>query len=287
MKRFFLFLGLFITLVNLASAQIDIQVGGIGPVRDVVRNVTWANSGIGAFNNSYIFTPAFPNETACLYVSNNDSSSHALSLIWYVTGDQNVNTYQGNTGKWVPAANNVFQPSIAASVTKGFFASLQNASRVAIVASNGSSTGTVTLTLVESQLSVGCGNNVTNGQVVCPIMATVSIATGTTQQIATAQPGNQIATYICGGYVSTNTAFAATGSIQFTYGTGTTCGTGTGNLYTIATGTGTPMYLLFPQLPGGFLTRYLNGAPDLATQNICLTNSTGQTLQIGYTFVAF
>lgn len=273
-------------LVTCALAQIDIQVGGIGPIRDITRNATWAASGVGGLNNSFIFTPNFTNESICVFIANNDTSTHSgFTIKWFGTGDQNVSTYQGNTGKWNPLGptNGTAFPQVLASSVTTVSVQSQAVSKVALVISGGGGAGTANLTLVESQTGSGCGN-IPVGPIPCPSMGTLNVPVSTTALMVPAVAGQAV--YICTLQITAGAAYTAS-TMSMLAGTGATCGTGTLTSWNLFVSTSTPDYI-FMASPTGITTRYSAATADLAGDGLCFQNgATGQTINLSFTYAQF
>jgi len=153
MKRLLFLLAL---LCGLASAQVDIRINSIGPYIDLARNVTWASTGVGTLTNNYILTPTIPDQGVCLYIRNNQAAVRSFNVVFAITGDQTVNSYQGNTGQWQVVNSGVATSQVAASTTFNTFVKLTGAARVAIVVTSGGGAGTASAFVVLTS-SGGCG----------------------------------------------------------------------------------------------------------------------------------
>jgi hypothetical protein len=93
-------------LLSLVSAglfaQVDIRLRDRSPYLVLGRNLAWGQSGYGGIENNYMFTPLNPDQGICVFVTNNNpTSSHALTIESWQTGDPGVTSYTGNTGRFV------------------------------------------------------------------------------------------------------------------------------------------------------------------------------------------
>lgn len=276
-------LSIFLLLcASVAVAQIDIPITAIGPYRDLARNVTWANVGQGSINNNYVLTPAFSNEGFCVYLQNNDTSSHSVNVAYFGTGDQTVTQYTGNTSKWVPAG-----PSgtvvTAASSTSIQFVRVQGVAKFVVSISTGTAAGTVTATVAESLNGTACGGILASGQL-CPITSSNTPITSTGTSVITLLnniPGQRV--YVCGVIINAAVAYTAPGTIKIQWGSSGTCTSPGNDVFDLVTGT------TFPQVwswggAGALIVSPVNNAADFINQNLCVTNSTGQTLTINWVF---
>jgi hypothetical protein len=96
---------LFCFMSTLAFSQaVDIRFNSIGPYNDLARGVAWGATGVGNSDNSYIFPPSNPQETTCVYISNNNpTSAHAFTLSLRYSGDPRTTGYLTSTtqqGRW-------------------------------------------------------------------------------------------------------------------------------------------------------------------------------------------
>lgn len=148
-------------LVSPVAAQQDINITSTGAYADLGRGLAWANSGVGGMNNNYLFTPQDSNEGVCVYVYNNDSSSHNFTLQAFQSGDQRITSYKGNTSKWIGTGQTgATFLTISATFQLATFFQVASAAKVAVVISGGSGAGTADVFLVQSQ-KAGCGNGST------------------------------------------------------------------------------------------------------------------------------
>jgi hypothetical protein len=288
MKKLLLILAL---LSASAFAQVDIHINTIGPIRTIAQNVNWIGTGIGSLTNNYIFTPSYTNEGVCLYVDNNDSNEHFVTLQLFGTGDQTVTKYQGNTVNWalLGPTSNFFTGSgttfILANTVKGFFIQASGNASVAIVFSSvGGTAGTnptVNVNMVESQAGTSC-TNATTGPVYCPQTVTTSVTSGSTVQLGPAGSTGE-AVYVCNLTISASGALAA-GNITLEYGTGATCTTPT-VASVFLTATTTPVFLTMVGAP--LQGRFNALGSDFAGLSLCVVNNQTTTIQATATIAQF
>lgn len=271
-----------------AIAQIDIPITSIGPNRDIARNVTWAGSGTAAVNNSYLFTPTWTNEGACVFITNNDTVNiHAFNLTLLGTGDQSVRSYQGNTAKWAllgPVANlptGGGGTTLLPTQTKNYFVQVSGQSSVAIVIANASGTSTVTVTMVESQNGVGCGNT-TAGPIYCPITISATVASGVTLSLLNSQPTQSI--YVCNAVFTSASAAGGADTISVLAGTGVTCGTSTVTTFSISVPAG--VAINFNAYGNPLIGRFTASVDNIGSA-ICIFNNAGTPIAVDLTVAQF
>lgn len=179
MKKLLLALAL---LCGAAAAQVDIRINTIGPYIDILRNGTWGGSGVGTLNNSFIFTPISPNVGICVYINNLDTVPHGFTLNSFITGDQQVNRYQGNTAAWfATGAVNQFG-FVNASQTIAYFFQVSGATGVTLLFSAAAGSGLVTVTAVQTS-GGGCAGS--PFAAVTPLNVLASTANGSQTGFAT------------------------------------------------------------------------------------------------------
>lgn len=213
-------------LCGIAGAQIDISTSQVGPYITLARNATWAGNGIGAINNAFIFTPVTPDAGMCFYVQNNDVGTHSLTIAVYETGDPQISGYESAAGaQWIYVGQG--SVTLTGSLAGNIFVKASGAARIAAVASNGTSTGTVTLNLVQTQQNCGLRAGAPLYCNVGPSTAgagniSVTVTTATTSQLIVAS--TSLGVHICWYSISIGgTPTTSTGKLF--YGTGGTCGT--------------------------------------------------------------
>ena len=243
MKRFFSLVTT-VALLSLLSFA-DINVRASGPYIDLARGANWSGSGVGGFNNTYIFSPQSAEQGVCVYVYNNDAvNGYTPNFIVFQTGDQSVNTYTGNTSKWIQLlATGTL--SIPASGSVQFFFKTTGAASVAIQSGGGAvNTGTVDLLAVQTQQ--GCGQRV-NTPASCTNTKSVSVATATTGVIL-ANTGSPTSIHVCSYQLLIGGPAAAvtTSTGAFKQGTGAACGTGTVTIFSFPNGNGTAQQFTMP-----------------------------------------
>jgi hypothetical protein len=279
---------LVILFVSVAAfTQVDIPINTIGANRTIARNWTWAGSGVGALNNNFIFTPSFTNEGICLSVTNNDTSTHAFTVLFYGTGDQTVKTFVANAGKWAllgPTSATDITPSQAAGTTVAYYVLAQGAANVAIVFSGASGTGTGTLNMVESQngANQGCGN-IPVGPVYCPLFSLAGL-TGSTTTADLITPTVGMAPYICNFTLSFQAAPAA-GFINILEGTGALCVTNQFTVFTVEVGPTTPLVTTYSGIP--LIPRYSSAGFDMVGKGICIQNTQATAGEAALTIAQF
>jgi hypothetical protein len=285
---------LVLTLLALSAtafSQIDIPITQIGPRRTITTNAVWNASGTGGLENNFIFTPAYTNETACVYVTNTDTASHELVLMSYATGNTAVTAYENNTQNWqllgptfTSQVNAVGFQNVLAGQTVALFSQVQNAARIALVFSAGTgSTATATVTLVESQNGYGCGN-VPVGPVYCPIFLSQQILSAHTSTVLPAASGE--APYVCSFSFSMGTADSAAALVEIELGTGTNCATLFGIPWQVDEGPTSPLFISALGPSSGLVTRY-SVAGDSVGQGLCVVNNTSNTIYINLTMAQF
>ncbi len=134
----------------------DVLISQRGPYLSLAYKAAWGNSGQGGTDNNYIFTPLDPNQGMCLFVSNNDTSSHSFTLAVYQTGDPNVVSYSNSAGRF--AQNSIVGTisPVGPGATASAFVHSSAAARVSVNISGSSGTGTADIYVVETS-SGSCG----------------------------------------------------------------------------------------------------------------------------------
>jgi len=293
MKRF-LILALLSALLLPArlASQIDIQITASGPIRNFFRNYKWNTAGQGGIANNFIFTPLYTNEGACFQLTNGDPTNTQQAIItFFGTADQTVATYENNTQAWSalgPTSNTPLYSAaanLAPQTSRTFFVQIAGQARVAVVFQllSGTATATATLNLVETQLSNGCGN-VSTTPVVCPYAGFVSILTGNTGSLVPAPSASQT-TYICNLIVLSNgTATASATGIELGTETTANCAGSLNEVFQFPT-TAAPVNINVSGQP--LLGRFKANGNDLAGTLTCLTNNSGVTVQVNFTFAQY
>jgi hypothetical protein len=284
MKRLFL---VFVLLCASAFAQVDIPINTIGPIRDLARNWLWTGSGTGTLNNNYIFTPTYTNEGVCIGLANNDTvNGHSFTIFVYGTTDQTVHSYQSNQGAWAllgPVSNlptGGGSVGLLVSQTKNVFVASNGMASMAVVITGGGSTGTGTITIVESPNGTACGN-ATSGPVYCPLTLSVAV-TGSGVTPVLANSAGQ-ATYVCGITVTASGALAA-GNIQFEYGTGATCTTPF-VYYQLLTATTSPVFMSMDGSP--LISRFRADGADSVNKYLCIANNQTTAIEVALNLAQF
>lgn len=280
------------SLAGQVSPNSDVRITALGPIRDLARNVNLQTVGNGGFFNNYIFTPTYADEGVCIGFTNNGGTSSGNFLIsFFGSTDQSVRGYQGNTGAWAPlgpTANNFGPPlsggffpqvSLFPSSTSNSFVKVAGQAQVAVVLT---STGTVqgttaTITMVESQNGLGCGNT-TTGPVYCPIAGiTGTTANGTNSAVQVGAAGKTI--YVCNFTLVSN----AGGQVTLAVSTDSTCadpGKVVFNTTTNTSGTNATEYTGLPligQIPG--LVQ--------VGRTLCITNETTSDIAWNFSIAIF
>lgn len=145
--------------------QIDIQRTVRGSNLDLGRAMPWTGSGysgnvdssgrpIPNFNNNFVVGVVDPDTGVCLYVSNNDASSHTFNIAISQSGDVQATTFTGNTGRWQLLQTN-FSTGVGASSTAITYFKTSGAARVAVALSGGSGSNTADVYIVLTK-SGGC-----------------------------------------------------------------------------------------------------------------------------------
>ena len=134
----------------------DVLISQRGPYLSLAYKAAWGSSGQGGTDNNYIFTPLDPNQGMCLFVSNNDTSSHSFTLAVYQTGDPNVVSYSNSAGRF--AQNSIVGTisPVGAGSTASAFVHSSAAARVSVNISGSSGSGTADIYIVETSAG-SCG----------------------------------------------------------------------------------------------------------------------------------
>lgn len=133
MKRL---LALFLVCLPIYAA--DMYIRQRGPYLTVARGVSWAGTGAGAFNNTYLFTPLNPDQGICVSVRNNNpTSAHTFTLNVYQTGDSSLMSYTPNIGRFLTDTVEGEISPIAAATTTCVYVHANAAARVALVFAGG------------------------------------------------------------------------------------------------------------------------------------------------------
>jgi hypothetical protein len=277
-----------ILLCSLSSGQaVDIKFNSIGPYNDLVRGAAWGSTGVGNTDNSYIFPPTNPQETTCIYVSNNNpSSSHTFTITFRYSGDPRVTGYispPSQQSRW----KNVFTKTdtVLASSTNNYSFSSPGAAWAQVqISGTSTQTGspdTADIYLVQS--SAGCGTATINatGQVPCPAASTFSgVLSGTIGLVVFAPPAGQYV-HVC-SYEITGT-IAATSASQVYFATNTS---GAANCSTVGSAdwlfTTSSSVVPHYYLAGGSAQLFQTDTPAEA---LCFNNpSSGSTLWISISY---
>jgi hypothetical protein len=153
MKKLLSILAILLSSI-LLHAQQDIPIKGNGPIFIMGRGLTWSGSGVGSINNNWIIQSPSLQTGVCLFLHNNDSSSHQVNFGSLTTPDPAVSTYQGNTTNWVASSNVGFGSMITpANLTSSTFIPFGAAASVVIPISAGSGSGTVDFFALQSSQS--------------------------------------------------------------------------------------------------------------------------------------
>jgi hypothetical protein len=257
-----------------AQTPIDITINQIGPYFDIARGVTWNVSGIGGYNNNYIFTPQSPEQGVCIYVYNNDTvNTYSASFIVLETGDQQTSKYTGNTARWFQILS-TGPITIGPAGTTQFFFKTSGAAR-AVIATGGGTGNAGTMDMVAVQTQQGCGPR-SNSPVSCTLVKSQVIPTATTVTFI-ANSTNATSIHICSYSVTIGGATVAAATSAFIQGSGVNCATAPITVWRLANG---PVNTVF-QLSGGAGEIFEVG-PSL---NICYTDggtTAGSTLSVSY-----
>jgi hypothetical protein len=98
----------------------DVNIFPTGPIYKITPALVWGTSTQPGFNNNYFFTPLAINESVCVFVyNNNTTSAHTFTAAIQVTGDPA--SIGPSTGTWQSAANT---SGLSAPVSPGFPAGL-------------------------------------------------------------------------------------------------------------------------------------------------------------------
>ena len=280
------------SLAGQVSPNSDVKITALGPIRDLARNVNLQTVGTGGFFNNYIFTPTFADEGVCIgFTNNGGTNSGNFSVSFFGSTDQSVKGYQGNTGAWAslgPSSNNLapalsggFYPQVSLfpSSTANAFVKVAGQAQVAVVlTSTGSVAGsTATITMVESQNGLGCGNT-TTGPVYCPITGIGgTTANGTNSAVQVGTAGKTI--YVCNFTLVSN----AGGQVTLTFSTDSTCATTGTTVFNTTTNTSGTNATEYTGLP--LLGQIIGGAQIGRT--LCITNETTANIAWNFSIAIF
>lgn len=135
-----------------ATIQADQIVRQSGPYLTLGKNLTWASQ----INDIWVFTPQNPDQGICIFVSNNDSSSHTFTLEVFQTGDPSLRQYTGNQSRYRPDIIQGTYSPVAANSTVTAYVHTSAAARAAVKISGGSGSGTADVYVVMTA-APGCG----------------------------------------------------------------------------------------------------------------------------------
>lgn len=139
----------------------DIVLTVKGPYLTVGTGLNWNSTGANGTDNNYLFTPSTPDTGVCLFIVNNDTSAHGVTPLVFQSGDPRVNTYTGQSGRYV-AVNVQGYPTggtpinVAANTALGFFAKINAAARVSVNLTTTGAGGTADIYITETT-SGSCG----------------------------------------------------------------------------------------------------------------------------------
>lgn len=145
--------------VPLPGLPQDQPINERGPALDLTdrsNSPQWS-----AANRVYIFTPLNPDQSMCLWISNNNpTNSHTFTLNVFQTGDRRVNDFTNNQGRWT-SDTVVGSPSpVAALSSSSVFVHSNAAVKVAVqitgAASAAGSPDTMDMYLVQTN-ATSCG----------------------------------------------------------------------------------------------------------------------------------
>ncbi len=207
MKRLIQRIGLEMILALFSAPLIcatDIPVFPTGPVFQL-NNLVWGQSGPIGFNNNFFFTPLNQNESVCVFVyNNNTTSAHGFSMSIAVTG--NPSSTKPSDGTWQNVASTGGSQIIAPPSPGsggGIGTSVSGASQISIGFTNSStqagSPETANITISQTQGTCPSGANLSGGNT-SSVIATVPIA-GFSESLGQA--------YMASSGVITNPASAA------------------------------------------------------------------------------
>jgi hypothetical protein len=130
-KFFFLFLLFALSFFPISlPAQTDKTVSVSGPYADAGRNLAW---GTTAFNRNFILTPPSPDQSMCIFVSNNNpTSAHTFTFASSQTGDPAVVNYQSQPGRWIDDTVQGSLSPVAASGTTSVYVHSTHAAKIAL-----------------------------------------------------------------------------------------------------------------------------------------------------------
>jgi hypothetical protein len=237
MRRWLLGALLACVVAGQAAAQ-DTSITTPSLYLDIDRNNAWAN-----INKVYTFNPRNPDQSQCLYVHNqNPTSAHTITIAVFQTGDSQVTSYTGNTDRYIQVTLSGTTTPSAVTLTTGALATQSlywrsvASARVAIQISGSTtqagSPDNVDLFVVQTtQTNCGAGalsSTTFPDPCASPTLkksVAINITTATTTTLVPLVSGQTI--YPCTIVVDLGLNSSAVMSIQFEYGTGASCGTGT------------------------------------------------------------
>lgn len=127
--RLFLVIALVAATAPIAPASNDIHVSGASYYVTLANAVPW-----NQLSGNYIFTPQSPNVGICLFVENlNTTSSHAITITAFQSGNPSLSTYQATPNLWAPSTINGSITSVPAQSVKSEYINIVGAANVAIV----------------------------------------------------------------------------------------------------------------------------------------------------------
>ena len=228
-KRFQKFgLALFLVLTTALFAQQDISVPTAGNFKVLGRSLTWGSSGRGGVQNAYIFFPATPADSSCLYIANNNpTSAHAFTVTFYQTGDPQLSTFYtspGTQGHW-KIVQTIADTVVASGVNNYSFAAKGAVTVMAVISGTSTQAGNPdTADIYDVQSNVNCGSSPINspiGSGQCSNSASVTVSNTTASVLVPTPPAGQFI-HVCAYSVSSSNA-ASSGTYQFAVGTVGTC----------------------------------------------------------------
>ena len=146
----------------------DVQINPVGPVFPI-NNLVWGSSGAQGFNNNYFFAPLSQNESTCVYVyNNNTTSAHTFIASIVITANNNEKT--PSDGTWLSSAtSNGIVSAISPGIPGGLGGNVSGASLVSINLSGSStqtgSPDTASVIIVQTQGNCVAGQNFTGSGV--------------------------------------------------------------------------------------------------------------------------
>jgi|FLYL01.1.fsa_nt_gi hypothetical protein len=139
-------------IVTVSASYADIAVRQSGPYLVLGKNLPWSSR----FNDTWVFQPQNPDQGICIFVSNNDSSSHTFTLNVWQTGDPTIRQYTGNESRFRPDIIQGEYSPVAANSTVTAYVHTSAAAVVALQTSGGSGSGTADIYVVMTR-AAGCG----------------------------------------------------------------------------------------------------------------------------------